>query len=343
MPIPGTGDPIQSKAGRWLDGSNWSSYPLSVTDDRIHRQGEMLSNRVQKNVRHLRKWVRRTDVSCYRIYDRDIPELPLVIDWYEGRLHVAQFGELDEAQLRALLAPALEALEAPASQVYFKARQRQKGTQQYQNRGDTENRFEVGEGGHRFWINLSDYLDTGLFLDHRKTRAMVQAEAEDRRVLNLFCYTGAFSVYAAAGGARDTLGVDLSGTYLDWARANLELNGFSRDRHRLRRGDVMAVLGELNDEGERFELAVVDPPTFSNSKSMEGTFDVLRDHEELLRRVADVMVADGLVYFSTNHRHFRWEGDALEDVFASEEITSKTIPEDFRDRKIHRCFRLVRR
>jgi 23S rRNA G2069 N7-methylase RlmK/C1962 C5-methylase RlmI len=314
----------------------------AVVQGNVERQAEMLANRVRKNLRHLRKWARRCGVSCYRAYDRDIPEVPLVIDYYEGRLHVAEFCDWSDDEVWARLGRLVDELEIAPSDVYVKSRKRQRGLEQYQNRGDAANRFEVREGGHSFLVNLIDYHDTGLFLDHRQTRAMVQNESRDKRVLNLFCYTGAFSVYAAAGGARETLGVDLSATYLKWARDNLDLNGFGRDRHRLLRGDVMEELLNLANEGERFDLAVVDPPTFSNSKSTQGTFDLQRDYVELLRRVADLLETAGTVYFSSNNRRFKFDPKALGQWFGGEEITYKTIPEDFRDKKSHRAFRFQR-
>lgn len=317
--------------------------------DLLASQGEMLCNRVKKNMKRLRKWSRREGVSCYRIYDRDIPEIPIVIDWYEGRLHVAEFSRKHaseecggESWMKTVLAMTALALEVPAEAIYYKVRDRQRGQSQYQARGTEDHRFEVGEAGHRFLVNLLDYLDTGLFLDHRKTRGMVAAECEGKSVLNLFCYTGSFSVYAGAAGASNTLGVDLSATYLEWARANLELNGLDRNRNRLRRGDVMEVLRDLRGQGERFDIAVVDPPTFSNSKRMEGVFDVQRDHVELLEAVHAVLAPKGVVYFSTNHRRFQFDEGEVGGHFDVEEISHKTLPEDFRDAKIHRCFRLER-
>lgn len=306
-------------------------------------QGEMLGNRVRKNQRRLRKWLRRDQVTCYRLYDRDIPEIPLAIDRYEERLHVACFSDWKEERIRSVLEPTCAALDIDPAKMFIKSRRRQKGVHQYQGQGSADNRFEVLEGGHRFLVNLVDYIDTGLFLDHRKTRAMVQAGAAGKSVLNLFCYTGAFSVYAAAGGAQRTLAVDRSATYLEWARANLERNGFSPAAHRLVRADVMRELEELAERRERFDLAVVDPPTFSNSKNSPATFDVQRDHVELLERVAELLIPSGRVYFSTNNRRFRWQPEDLKRWFHAEEISHRTLPEDFRDKKIHRSFLLERR
>ena len=181
----------------------------TLSDDLQTRQGDMLRNRIRKGYKHLRKWSNREGVHCFRLYDRDIPEIPLVIDWYQGHLRVAEFhkkeaepGQSGESWMRAILAPIADELEVPSDKIFYKVRERQRGQAQYQARGAEYNRFEVEEGGHRFLVNLSDYLDTGLFLDHRITRAMVAAEAEGKAVLNLYCYTGSFSVYAAAAGLR---------------------------------------------------------------------------------------------------------------------------------------------
>jgi 23S rRNA G2069 N7-methylase RlmK/C1962 C5-methylase RlmI len=318
-----------------------------VSEDILAAQGEMLCNRVKKNLKRLRKWSKREGVTCYRIYDRDIPEIPLVIDWYEGRLHVAEFQRKHasedcggESWMKTVLALTALELAVQAGDIYYKVRGRQRGQTQYQARGTEHNRLEVSEAGHRFLVNLVDYLDTGLFLDHRRTRSMVAAECQDKSLLNLFCYTGSFSVYAGVAGASNTLGVDLSATYLEWARANLTLNGLDAARNRLRRGDVADVLKDLAHTGERFDIAVVDPPTFSNSKRMDGVFDVQRDHVQLLVLVHAVLAPKGTVYFSTNHRKFHIDAEALQAMYSLTEISQKTLPEDYRDAKIHRCWRL---
>ncbi len=317
------------------------------------RDATALANRLQKNARHLRKWAKRDGVSCYRLYDRDIPEVPVTVDWYEGRLVVNDFRTpysdrdpaLAEAWLDACAAAAARALEVAPDALFLKRRERMANRQegrQYERLGERGAWFEVGEGGHRFAVNLSDYLDTGLFLDHRLTRARVGAEAAGKRVLNLFCYTGAFTVYAAGAGAASSLSIDLSKTYLDWAGDNLDRNRADRDRHRLQHGDVREALDELAASRARFDLAVVDPPTFSNSKRMDGTFDVQRDHGELLGAVATVMAPGGVVWFSTNHRRFQL--DLHPDrarLWQVTDETAATLPPDFRDAKIHRAWRIV--
>ena len=306
----------------------------------------MLGNRVAKNARHLRKWARREGVSCYRLYDRDIPEIPLAIDWYEGRLYVAEFVRAGaeprpEAWLDEMAAGAARALAVATDKVFTKQRQRQRGRPQYQRLAVTGARFVVEEGGHQFYVNLVDYLDTGLFLDHRRTRARVEREASGKRFLNLFCYTGSFTVYAAAGGARESVNVDMSQRYLDWAADNLALNQLDGDQHHFVCDDALEFIADPDRMTERFDLAVLDPPTFSNSKRMSGVLDLQRDHVDLINQTMRLLTGDGVLYFSTNSRRFKLAGEGI--VAASiEEVTATTLPKDFRNQRIHRCFRFSR-
>jgi 23S rRNA G2069 N7-methylase RlmK/C1962 C5-methylase RlmI len=317
---------------------------------------EMLANRVRKNGRHLAKWARRDGVTCYRIYDRDIPEIPVTVDTYDGALVVNDYRAADrgggDAWLDAMAGAARDA--TGASELFVKQRERLVGRRdghQYERidaqssraakrpRKEGERKYNgrrrvVREGGHAFGVNLSDYLDTGLFLDHRITRARVAAEP-GKTMLNLFAYTGAFSVYAAAAGMATT-SVDLSNTYLEWARDNFALNQLSGD---FVRADVRELLADARARGARWDVIVVDAPTFSNSKRMDYTWDVQRDHGALL---ADVLaVSSGVVWFATNRRRFKLEFDAP-DV-AIEDMTRATIPPDFRDAKVHHAFRISRR
>ncbi len=313
--------------------------------ERTAAQAEMLRHRLTKNVRRLRKWAAREGVGCYRVYDRDIPEVPLAIDWYEGRLHVSEFArrgvdEADDAWIEAMVSASAAQLGVSPDDAFVKTRQRQKGLSQYERVGDEGERFVVSEGGHRFLVNLTDYLDTGLFLDHRVTRGLVEREAAGKRMLNLFAYTGAFSVYAAAGGARSTTTVDMSNTYLAWARDNLALNGFQGRDHRLERADVLAWLDDPARRREQYDLVVVDPPTFSNSKKMADVFDIQRDHRPMLERILRLVAPGGVVWFSTNFRRFVPDLDGL--GANATEMTHKTVPPDFRG-PIHRSWRLVAR
>jgi 23S rRNA (guanine2445-N2)-methyltransferase / 23S rRNA (guanine2069-N7)-methyltransferase len=308
-------------------------------------QAQEFQNRLVRMAKHWKKWARRQGITCFRLYDRDMPEVPLAIDWYEGHLHVAEYvrphdrTEVEHAMwLERMLEIAAEALAVEPQHIELKRRRRQRGKAQYERTADEGRRLVVQEGGHRLEVNLSDYLDTGLFLDHRLTRAMVEREAQGKRFLNLFGYTGAFTVYAAAGGAAETTTVDLSQTYLDWCRRNLQLNGFDLRKHHLLREDALSYLRRLPQRrGGAFDLAVVDPPTFSNSKATQLDWDVARDHPELLNLVLRQMAAGGKIYFSTNFRRFKLRP---EEIFGAtiHEISRQTVPPDFRNKRIHRCW-----
>jgi 23S rRNA (cytosine1962-C5)-methyltransferase len=300
----------------------------------------MLGNRVRKNARHLGKWARREGVTCWRIYDRDIPEIPITVDSYEGALVINDYraferGPDDDAWLDA--ATGAVAAAVPPGELFVKRRERlaHRGAgQQYERQAERGAWRTVHEGGHKFRVNLSDYVDTGLFLDHRITRAKAAAEPA-RTMLNLFGYTGAFSVYAAAAGMQTTT-VDLSHTYLAWAGENLALNGLAGE---LIHADVRDFLDDARRAGRRWELVVVDPPTFSNSKRMDYTWDIQRDHPALLRDV--LAVCSGVVWFSTNRRRF--ELDLSDPELVITDMTGATIPPDFRDARIHHAYRIARR
>jgi 23S rRNA (guanine2445-N2)-methyltransferase / 23S rRNA (guanine2069-N7)-methyltransferase len=226
----------------------------------------------------------------------------------------------------------------PIEGIYWRTRRPQKGGGQYEALDDSRERVVVEEAGLKFLVNFTDYLDTGLFLDHRMTRARIRDAARGGRFLNLFCYTGTASVYAAAGGARTTKSVDMSRTYLDWARSNMEINAFRGEAHRFVQADCLQWLDE--DDGERYDLIFLDPPTFSNSKRMEREFDVQRDHAALIHSTLVRLAPEGLLLFSTNFRKFRLDADALKDV-AVTDITQQTIPQDFeRDQRAHHCFEI---
>ena len=311
---------------------------------------EMFANRLRKNLRHLGKWARREGVTCYRVYDADLPEYAVAVDLYEDWAHVQEYAApptvdplLAERRLSDAMAVIPDALGRPADRVVLKVRRRQKGLAQYERQAMTGQFREVCEGSLRFLVNLTDYLDTGLFLDHRPTRALIRSAVRGGRFLNLFAYTGTASVYAAAGGAASTTTIDMSSVYLDWARSNMELNGFDEGRaHRFVRADCLAWLAVPHPE--RYHVIFVDPPTFSNSKRMgAATFDVQRDHVGLLRSVVQLLARDGLILFSNNFRHFKMHRSALPDL-TIEDITHSTIPPDFqRNPRIHTCWKLTRR
>jgi 23S rRNA (cytosine1962-C5)-methyltransferase len=307
------------------------------------------ANRVRSRARHLRKWARRIPTQCYRVYDRDIPEFAFALDVYGERAHLQEYARRAEEDDPAHAAwrasvheAAAAALDLPLTSVTLKLRERRGAGDQHEKTGRAGSSFMVEEQGRRFLVNLEAYLDTGLFLDHRTTRAMVAAESSGRRFLNLFCYTGSFTVYAATAGASASVSVDLSNTYLDWARQNFVLNGLDPARHSLLRADVLRWLPEADARGERFDLVVLDPPVLSRSKAMLDSLDVQRDHAQLIAGCARLMRPGGVLYFSTNLQRFRLDDDAFTG-FEAQDISARTVPEDFRNRRIHRCWRAVKR
>ncbi len=317
--------------------------PLVQEQARLSEGGQMFANRLQKNLKQLGKWARREGVDCYRLYDADMPEYAVAIDLYGDWVHVQEYAaprsidpEKAQSRLFDALAAIPQALGIDKSKVVVKRRERQSGSKQYTRQAAQGQFMEVNEGGVKLLVNLTDYLDTGLFLDHRPLRLRIQREAAGKRFLNLFCYTATATVHAAKGGARSTTSVDLSKTYLDWARRNLSLNGYS-DKNRLEQGDVMAWLEA--DRGE-YDLIFIDPPTFSNSKRMEGVFDIQRDHVQLLDLAMTRLAPGGVLYFSNNFRKFILD-EGLAARYAVEEISDKTLDPDFaRNPKIHRAWRL---
>ncbi|MDZ7888609.1 MAG: bifunctional 23S rRNA (guanine(2069)-N(7))-methyltransferase RlmK/23S rRNA (guanine(2445)-N(2))-methyltransferase RlmL [Pseudomonas sp.] len=318
--------------------------PTVQEQARLSEGGQMFANRLQKNLKQLGKWARREGVECYRLYDADMPEYAVAIDLYGDWVHVQEYAaprsidpEKAQSRLFDALAAIPQALGIDKSKVVVKRRERQSGTKQYGRQAAQGQFMEVNEGGVKLLVNLTDYLDTGLFLDHRPLRLRIQREAAGKRFLNLFCYTATATVHAAKGGARTTTSVDLSKTYLDWARRNLSLNGYS-DKNRLEQGDVMAWLEA--DRGE-YDLIFIDPPTFSNSKRMEGVFDIQRDHVQLLDLAMTRLAPGGVLYFSNNFRKFILD-EGLAARYGVEEISDKTLDPDFaRNTKIHRAWRLT--
>ncbi|MGO3031165.1 bifunctional 23S rRNA (guanine(2069)-N(7))-methyltransferase RlmK/23S rRNA (guanine(2445)-N(2))-methyltransferase RlmL [Pseudomonas helleri] len=328
------------------NGNPIKPAPVVIEQPRLSEGGQMFANRLQKNLKALGKWVKREGIDCYRVYDADMPEYSMAIDLYHDWVHVQEYAapksvdpEKASARMFDALAAIPQALNIDKSRVIVKRRERQSGTKQYERQSAQGKFTEVMEGGVKLLVNLTDYLDTGLFLDHRPIRMRIQKEAAGKRFLNLYCYTATASVHAAKGGARSTTSVDLSKTYLDWARRNLSLNGFS-DKNRLEQGDVMAWLDACREE---YDLIFIDPPTFSNSKRMEGIFDVQRDHVQLLDLAMARLAPGGVLYFSNNFRKFVLD-EHLAARYAVEEITASTIDPDFaRNSKIHRAWKITAR
>jgi 23S rRNA (cytosine1962-C5)-methyltransferase len=309
---------------------------------------QMFYNRLLKVFRHRSKQAKRMGVSCYRLYDKDLPEFPVTIDLYGDQVCLSEYKAkhtlTEEEYLDwqdGTIKVIAEVLQIQEEQIYTKERRRIIGRRtQYQKTGEEQVFFEVMENGLKFQVNLSDYLDTGLFLDHRITRKMVCDEAEGKRVLNLFAYTGSFSVYAAAGGATEVTTVDLSNTYTNWGRRNMELNGYTDpDRYRFVVADVKQYLPTLADMS--VDVVIMDPPTFSNSKKMKDILDIQQDHVELINQALRVLQPGGVLYFSNNASRFRLDRDALQasDV---KEITRITTPFDFEGKLKRWCWRMVR-
>jgi 23S rRNA (cytosine1962-C5)-methyltransferase len=304
------------------------------------------ANRLRKNWRHFRRWAQTRGLTAFRVYDFDIPEYPYVVEWYDGRVHLVEFpprrarreGGMPREEVFAAVASVLEV--AP-ERIYVKTHSPQPwGQTQYGREGHGSEHFTVEESGLKFWVNLGDFLDTGLFLDHRNTRARVREEARGKRFLNLFAYTGSFSVYAAAGGAKSTTTVDLSNRYIDWAQENLEVNALAGPQHSFVVADATRWLAEEVTRQGAYDLIVLDPPSFSTSKRMTGSFNVQRDHPRLLTDTLALLAPGGVLYFSTNFRGFELNTKNLEARF--EELTPKSIPDDFHERDIHRCWRISR-
>jgi 23S rRNA (cytosine1962-C5)-methyltransferase len=299
----------------------------------------MFANRLSKNWHKLKGWVGSAKVEAYRIYDRDIPEFQFIVDRYKD--HFVVYDRTDEFldQGKELLPQITSALRSEFKiaddKIIIKTRDRQKGLTQYEKLNDSGKAFVVQEGPAQFKVNLWDYLDTGLFLDHRPMRQRLFKESAGKDVLNLFCYTGSVSVCAALGGGRVT-SVDMSATYLQWAMDNFKLNNLPTSApHHFVQSDVLAWLKEA--QGAQFDTIFLDPPTFSNSKRMEDTFEVERDQEFLVEHCMRLLKPSGVLYFSNNKRKFKL-ATSLQEKFQTQDISEATIPRDFHDQKIHHCF-----
>jgi 23S rRNA (cytosine1962-C5)-methyltransferase len=298
----------------------------------VEEQARMLANRVRKSFRRLHPRFEARGIGAFRLYDRDIPEIRAAVDWYEGHVVLAEYAREQTAKipwLATMASAVAAALEVPAERVHLKTR---RTGEKYERLERRDQRIEVREGDLRFFVNLDDYIDTGLFTDHRETRARVRAEARGARFLNLFAYTGSFTCAAALGGAAETTSVDGSQRYLDWALENLRLNRLSGGKHALVRDDVGRFLGGAG--ARRWTLCVLDPP--SRSDHAGKSFDVQRDHRPLVEQALSVLEPGGVLWFSTNHQRFVPQLDGLR--FTEEQ----TVPEDYRNRSAHRAFRITK-
>ncbi|ULJ59676.1 class I SAM-dependent methyltransferase [Wielerella bovis] len=306
-------------------------------------------NRLGKNLKHQLKWAKRQNIEAWRIYDKDIPQFPFAIDVYGEHIHLQEYDTgwlMHEDEYRAWLDEVCEAVQYVTGfsrqNIHLKQRMRQKGTAQYEKTGILSEDFIISENGRQFWVNLDKYLDTGLFLDHRNTRKVVGDTATGKRFLNLFSYTGSFTVYAATGGAIYSETVDLSNTYLDWARENFLLNNIDLAQHHIVRADVFQYLADAMRQNKQFDIIVLDPPSFSNSKKMLDILDIQRDQTKLIDGAMNLLAKDGILYFSNNLRSFTLNDD-IAARYQVTEISKKSIPDDFRNKKIHQCWEIQHR
>ncbi|PPK76115.1 23S rRNA m(2)G-2445 methyltransferase [Methylobacter tundripaludum] len=311
---------------------------------------EMFANRLKKNLKKLSHWAKQNRITCYRVYDADLPEYAVAVDIYQGDqtwINVQEYEppkSIDQhkadQRLAGLLAEIPRVLGVNRDQVFLKIRRKQKSTDQYEKHDDQGRFHIIEEGGCKLLVNFEDYLDTGLFLDHRPIRMLIQKQAKDKSFLNLFAYTGSATVHAAMGGAKSTTTVDMSNTYINWAKKNMALNA-NEGAHEFIQADCLEWLAaEAQLANRHYDLIFLDPPTFSNSKRMDAVFDIQNDHVQLINNAISLLSPGGVLYFSTNFRRFKIDKQALSDLIV-EDISAATIPEDFaRNPKIHYCWRI---
>ncbi|TQV75601.1 bifunctional 23S rRNA (guanine(2069)-N(7))-methyltransferase RlmK/23S rRNA (guanine(2445)-N(2))-methyltransferase RlmL [Aliikangiella marina] len=317
---------------------------------KLSAQGIQLCNRLEKNLSKLKKYLNKENITCFRVYDADLPEYNAAIDVYADKIHIQEYrppksvdDKLASKRLKEIEKIAAGVFEQPLNHVFIKQRRQQKGDWQYTKTSqaghpeNNKNYFEVLESGRKFLVNLVDYLDTGLFLDHRGTRNMISKLCPGKRFLNLFCYTGSVSVYAATAGAKSVTSVDMSKTYLEWAKRNFKLNKINLNNHFFIREDCTAWLAEAVERNEKYDLIFLDPPTFSNSKKMESHFDIQNDHSALIEQSIKLLNPGGKIFFSNNFQKFEMAVSSCSD-FKVQEITKQTTTPDFYRRPLHRCW-----
>lgn len=303
---------------------------------------QVIKNRLEKNYKKLKAWTEKLNIEAFRLYDRDIPEYPYIIDLYKDNVVIydkTNFRDQNKADHYDHVLEAVKSLLNPsANKIFIKKRKVQSAEDQYQKIAEQGHRFAVQEGPAQFYVNLTDYLDTGLFLDHRIMRHKIYKEAAGKNILNLFSYTCSVSVFGALGGAKTT-SVDLSQTYLDWGRENFKLNKINFNEHQFIRENVLEFL-KSHKPKNLYDIIFLDPPTFSNSKKMDGIFDVQRDHIFLVKQCMQLLSPQGILYFSNNKRDFKMDL-SLKETYKVKDISKETIPYDFHDQKIHCTFSLT--
>lgn len=332
-------DPVPRKS---IEHNAGGSFVYAEQESEWSAGEQMFANRLRKNIKRLGKWLKKYDYECYRVYDADMPEYAVAVDVYGPCVHVAEYSAPESIKVEDAVRRLNEVrrvlplvFNIAPEKIIFKQRRRQRGAWQYKREQSEGQELVVREGKAKFKVNLSDYLDTGLFLDHRPLRLHIASKVRDKSFLNLFCYTASVTVQAALGGARSSLSVDMSKVYLAWAKENFEINGIDAERHRLVEGNC---LEWVKNCAQRFDIILLDPPSFSNSKKMEGVLDIQRDHVELIKASANLLNPGGLLYFSNNLRRFKLDADQLQN-FDIKDISKSTIDEDFkRNKKTHRCW-----
>lgn len=300
----------------------------------------MIKNRLEKNLKKLKPWAQRNKLEAYRLYDRDIPEYPYIVDIYKNHYLIYDktdpVKDKDKNYLPEVQSAIAEIFNVGPDSIITKLRVRQEGINQYEKMSESNKTFSVQENQALFKVNLYDYLDTGLFLDHRPMRQKIYSIANNKKVLNLFCYTGSVSVFAALGGGTVT-SVDMSQTYIEWAKENFALNNIPITDHRFINENALAYLQSIPEE--KFDVIFLDPPTFSNSKKMDGTFEVERDQDFLVNQCMKMLAPEGVLYFSNNKRKFKLS-ETLNSNYLIKDISAYSIPQDFHDKKIHICFEI---
>ncbi|BBH51945.1 class I SAM-dependent methyltransferase [Fluviispira sanaruensis] len=316
----------------------------------------MFKNRLEKNFNFHKKWAKRDNVTAFRIYDKDIPEYSYSIDYYDGSIivyeyergkaalrYTEEYMKADKEQLEEVILSIKNLFAIDDSKLFLKLRKRQKGLFQYERQDEKEITKIVSEGEMKFKVNLSDYLDSGLFLDHRKTRQIIKKSVVGKNVLNLFAYTGSVSVAAAYGQAERITTVDMSNTYLKWAEENFKINKISLEQHEFIRADIMTWLPTVSYRAKKYDFIFLDPPSFSNSKKMHESFDLQKDYLFLLNQCEKLLTSNGSILFSCNLRSFKFAKELFEDKFVIEDLTKKTIPKDFRNERIHHAWLLTKK
>lgn len=320
-----------------------------LIENKLSEGALMVSNRLRKNSKQMKRWLKQEQIHCYRLYDADMPEYAVAVDVYEGEnrwVHMQEYEapkSVDPIKAQQRLDEAVKAvcdvLDINQKQLFLKVRRQQKGKSQYEKLAANKQFYKVVEAGHQFLVNFEDYLDTGLFLDHRITRRILGQMAENTSFLNLFAYTGSATVYAAVGGALKTMTVDMSNTYLDWAKCNMTLNHFDGAQHQFVQANCLEWLDAAVGM-HQYDLIFLDPPSFSASKRMKQTFDVQRDHVALIQKTMKLLTPGGYLVFSNNLKRFKLDYEKLKN-FNISDITKSTIPKDFeRNQRIHQCFKI---